>query len=306
MTKSAMITVCGRPNVGKSTLTNALVGEKIAIVSNKPQTTRNRIIGIVNHGNTQLVLLDTPGFIRPRNRLGEYMVNVVRESVTDVDALLFLVEPIPEAGPGEEALMERFRESDIPVILVINKIDTVEVSQLLKVIAAYSAVYEFEAVIPVSAKTGDGLPDLLAEMEKLAIEGPHLFPDDEITDQPERQICAELIREKILLNLDKEIPHGTAVEITKFSERENGILDVDATIYCEKASHKGILIGKNGAMLRKIGSEAREDMEAFLGARVFLQTWIKVKENWRDSERMLRNFGYRNDLWHFLQQILSC
>ena len=233
MTKSAMITVCGRPNVGKSTLTNALVGEKIAIVSNKPQTTRNRIIGIVNHGNTQLVLLDTPGFIRPRNRLGEYMVNVVRESVTDVDALLFLVEPIPEAGPGEEALMERFRESDIPVILVINKIDTVEVSQLLKVIAAYSAVYEFEAVIPVSAKTGDGLPDLLAEMEKLAIEGPHLFPDDEITDQPERQICAELIREKILLNLDKEIPHGTAVEITKFSERENGILDVDATIYCD-------------------------------------------------------------------------
>ena len=295
MTKSAMITVCGRPNVGKSTLTNALVGEKIAIVSNKPQTTRNRIIGIVNHGKTQLVLLDTPGFIRPRNRLGEYMVNVVRESVTDVDALLFLVEPIPEAGPGEEALMERFRESDIPVILVINKIDTVEVSQLLKVIAAYSAVYEFEAVIPVSAKTGDGLPDLLAEMEKLAIEGPHLFPDDEITDQPERQICAELIREKILLNLDKEIPHGTAVEITKFSERENGILDVDATIYCEKASHKGILIGKNGAMLRKIGSEAREDMEAFLGARVFLQTWIKVKENWRDSEMMLRNFGYRND-----------
>ena len=295
MTKSAMITVCGRPNVGKSTLTNALVGEKIAIVSNKPQTTRNRIIGIVNHGNTQLVLLDTPGFIRPRNRLGEYMVNVVRESVTDVDALLFLVEPIPEAGPGEEALMERFRECDIPVILVINKIDTVEVSQLLKVIAAYSAVYEFEAVIPVSAKTGDGLPDLLAEMEKLAIEGPHLFPDDEITDQPERQICAELIREKILLNLDKEIPHGTAVEITKFSERENGILDVDATIYCEKASHKGILIGKNGAMLRKIGSEAREDMEAFLGARVFLQTWIKVKENWRDSEMMLRNFGYRND-----------
>ena len=295
MTKSAMITVCGRPNVGKSTLTNALVGEKIAIVSNKPQTTRNRIIGIVNHGNTQLVLLDTPGFIRPRNRLGEYMVNVVRESVTDVDAVLFLVEPIPEAGPGEEALMERFRESDIPVILVINKIDTVEVSQLLKVIAAYSAVYEFEAVIPVSAKTGDGLPDLLAEMEKLATEGPHLFPDDEITDQPERQICAELIREKILLNLDKEIPHGTAVEITKFSERENGILDVDATIYCEKASHKGILIGKNGAMLRKIGSEAREDMEAFLGARVFLQTWIKVKENWRDSEMMLRNFGYRND-----------
>lgn len=295
MTKSAMITVCGRPNVGKSTLTNALVGEKIAIVSNKPQTTRNRIIGIVSHGDTQLVLLDTPGFIRPRNRLGEYMVNVVQESVTDVDAVLFLVEPLPEAGPGEVALIERFRESCVPVILVINKIDTVEVPQLLKVIAAYSALYDFEAVIPVSAKTGDGLPELLAEMDKLAVEGPHLFPDDEITDQPERQICAELIREKILLNLEKEIPHGTAVEITKFSERESGILDIDATIYCEKASHKGILIGKNGAMLRKIGSEARADMEAFLGAKVFLQTWIKVKENWRDSDVMLRNFGYRND-----------
>ena len=295
MTKSAMITVCGRPNVGKSTLTNALVGEKIAIVSNKPQTTRNRIIGIVSHGDTQLVLLDTPGFIRPRNRLGEYMVNVVQESVTDVDAVLFLVEPLLEAGPGEVALIERFRESGVPVVLVINKIDTVEVSQLLKVIAAYSALYDFEAVIPVSAKTGDGLPELLAEMDKLAVEGPHLFPDDEITDQPERQICAELIREKILLNLEKEIPHGTAVEITKFSERESGILDIDATIYCEKASHKGILIGKNGAMLRKIGSEARADMEAFLGAKVFLQTWIKVKENWRDSDVMLRNFGYRND-----------
>ena len=295
MTKSAMITVCGRPNVGKSTLTNALVGEKIAIVSNKPQTTRNRIIGIVSHGDTQLVLLDTPGFIRPRNRLGEYMVNVVQESVTDVDAVLFLVEPLPEAGPGEVALIERFRESGVPVVLVINKIDTVEVPQLLKVIAAYSALYDFEAVIPVSAKTGDGLPELLAEMDKLAVEGPHLFPDDEITDQPERQICAELIREKILLNLEKEIPHGTAVEITKFSERESGILDIDATIYCEKASHKGILIGKNGAMLRKIGSEARADMEAFLGAKVFLQTWIKVKENWRDSDVMLRNFGYRTD-----------
>ena len=295
MTKSAMITVCGRPNVGKSTLTNALVGEKIAIVSNKPHTTRNRIIGIVSHGDTQLVLLDTPGFIRPRNRLGEYMVNVVQESVTDVDAVLFLVEPLPEAGPGEVALIERFRESGVPVVLVINKIDTVEVPQLLKVIAAYSALYDFEAVIPVSAKTGDGLPELLAEMDKLAVEGPHLFPDDEITDQPERQICAELIREKILLNLEKEIPHGTAVEITKFSERESGILDIDATIYCEKASHKGILIGKNGAMLRKIGSEARADMEAFLGAKVFLQTWIKVKENWRDSDVMLRNFGYRND-----------
>ena len=292
MSKSAMITVCGRPNVGKSTLTNALVGEKIAIVSNKPQTTRNRIIGIVNHGDTQLVLLDTPGFIRPRNRLGEFMVNVVKESVTDVDAVLFLVEPLPEPGPGEEALIERFRESSVPVILVINKIDTVEVSKLLEVIAAYSELYEFEAVIPVSAKTGDGLPELLAEMDKLAVEGPHLFPDDMITDQPERQICAELVREKLLQCLDKEIPHGTAVEVTRFSERDNGIIDLELTIFCEKDSHKGIIIGKKGAMLKKIGELARRDIEDFMGTKVNLQTWVKVKENWRDSAASLRNFGF--------------
>ena len=295
MSRTAFVTIAGRTNAGKSSLLNAMIGEKIASVSSKPQTTRSRLMGVMNREGVQIVLVDTPGVNRPRTRLGEYMVNVVQESVTDVDAVLFLVEPLPEAGPGEVALIERFRESGVPVVLVINKIDTVEVPQLLKVIAAYSALYDFEAVIPVSAKTGDGLPELLAEMDKLAVEGPHLFPDDEITDQPERQICAELIREKILLNLEKEIPHGTAVEITKFSERESGILDIDATIYCEKASHKGILIGKNGAMLRKIGSEARADMEAFLGAKVFLQTWIKVKENWRDSDVMLRNFGYRND-----------
>ena len=293
--KSAMITVCGRPNVGKSTLTNALVGEKIAIVSGKPQTTRNRIIGIVNADDTQIVLMDTPGFIRPRNKLGDYMVNIVKESVADVDAVLFLVEPVAEIGPGEEALLENLRESGAPVLLVINKIDTVEPSHLLKVMAAYSSAYRFQEIIPISAKTGDGLNDLLAELKKVAEEGPHLFPEDMITDQPERQICAELVREKILRNLEKEIPHGTAVEVTGFSERENGIVDLDVTVYCEKASHKGILIGKNGAMLRKIGSEAREDIEAFLGTKVFLQTWVKVKENWRDSEVMLRNFGYRND-----------
>ena len=295
MTESAIITVCGRPNVGKSTMTNALVGEKIAIVSSKPQTTRNRIMGIVNRGDTQLVLLDTPGFIKPRNRLGDYMVNVVKESVTDVDCVLFLVEPVTEIGPGEIALMEKLQESGAPVILVINKIDTVEKEKLLAVIAAYSEAFDFAAVVPVSAKNGDGLDILLEEMQKYASEGPHLFPDDMITDQPERQICAELVREKILRSLDKEVPHGTAVEITKFSERENGIVDVEATIYCEKASHKGILIGKSGSMLRKIGAEAREDMEALLGTKVFLQTWVKVKENWRDSEVQIRNFGYRND-----------
>lgn len=294
MTRSAVLTVCGRPNVGKSTLTNALVGEKIAIVSSKPQTTRNRITGIINRGDTQLVLLDTPGFIKPRNRLGDYMVNVVKESITYVDGVLFLVEPLPEQGPGELALLERLRAGGAPVLLVINKIDTVEKEKLLEVIAAWSALFPFESVIPVSAATGDGLEDLLEEMDKLAVEGPHLFPDDSITDQPERQICAELLREKLLSCLDKEVPHGTAVEITRFSEREDGIIDLEATIYCEKASHKGIIIGRKGAMLREIGSQAREDMEALLGAKVFLQTWVKVRENWRDSEIQLRNFGYRD------------
>lgn len=296
MSRSVMVTICGRPNVGKSTLTNALVGEKIAIVSNKPQTTRNRITGIFSKGDIQFVLLDTPGFIKPRNRLGDYMVNVVRESVADVDCVIFLAEPTNEVGPGELALMERFRESGAPVILVINKIDTIrDKEKLLAVIAAYSAEYEFESVVPVSAKTGEGLEVLIQEMEKFAVEGPHFFPEDMITDQPERQICAELIREKILRNLEKEIPHGTAVEISKFSEREDGIIDIEATIYCEKASHKGILIGKNGIMLRKIGADAREEMEALLGSKVFLQTWIKVKENWRDSEMLLRNFGFRDE-----------
>lgn len=293
MSASAMITICGRPNVGKSTLTNALVGEKIAITSSKPQTTRNRIVGIVNYNDVQLVLLDTPGFIKPRNRLGDYMVNVVKESVADVDCVLFLVEPSDSVGPGEAALIERLKESGVPVILVINKIDAVaDKEKLLAVIAAYSALYDFEAVIPVSALKRDGLDVLLRELTKYASEGPHFFPDDMITDQPERQVCAELVREKILRCLDKEIPHGTAVEITKFSERDDGIIDIDATIFCEKASHKGIIIGKNGNMIRKISSYAREDMEAFLGAKVFLQTWVKVKENWRDSEFQLRNFGY--------------
>ena len=295
MTKAAMITICGRPNVGKSTLTNALVGEKVAIVSPKPQTTRNRITAIVERGETQFVLMDTPGIHKPRTKLGDYMVNVVRESVADVDCVLMMVEPVASIGPQEEALLERLRETQSPAILVINKIDTVEKGRLLEVIALYSAAYDFDAVIPVSARTGDGLDELLDEMEKYAAEGPHFFPDDMITDQPERQICAELVREKLLKCLDKEIPHGTAVEVTRFSERENGVVDIDVTIYCEKDSHKGIVIGKKGAMLKKIGELAREDMEAFLGTRVFLQTWVKVKENWRDSMAQLRNFGYQNE-----------
>ena len=292
MTKTAMITICGRPNVGKSTLTNALVGEKIAIVSPKPQTTRSRITAIVSHGDTQFVLLDTPGFHKPRTRLGDYMVNVVRESVADVDCVLLLVEPIPSVGPQEEALIERLRQAKVPALLVINKIDTVDKAGLLEVMAVYASAFDFDAILPVSAKTGDGLDELLAEMEKYAVEGPHLFPDDMITDQPERQICAELVREKLLRCLDREIPHGTAVEVTKFAERENGIVDLEVTIFCEKESHKGIIIGKKGAMLKKIGELARHDIEDFLGTKVNLQTWVKVRENWRDSMASLRNFGY--------------
>ena len=292
ITKSAMITICGRPNVGKSTLTNALVGEKIAIVSNKPQTTRNRISAVVNKGDTQFVIMDTPGFHKPRTRLGDYMVNVVKESVADVDAVMLLVEPIANIGRQEEELIAKLRESGSPAILVINKIDTVEKAQLLEVMAMYSAAYEFSAIIPISARTGEGINDLLEEMQKYAVEGPQLFPDDMISDQPEKQICAELVREKLLLCLDKEIPHGTAIEVTQFSERDNGIIDMDVTIYCEKASHKGIIIGKQGAMLRKIGELARNDIEAFMGTKVFLQTWVKVKENWRDSMAQLRNFGF--------------
>lgn len=292
ITKSAMITICGRPNVGKSTLTNALVGEKIAIVSNKPQTTRNRISAVVTRGNTQFVLMDTPGFHKPRTRLGDYMVNVVKESVADVDAVMLLVEPIANIGRQEEELIARLKETNVPAVLVINKIDTVEKSELLEVMAMYSQAHGFDAIIPISAKNNEGLDELMAQLDKYAVEGPQLFPDDMISDQPEKQICAELVREKLLLCLDKEIPHGTAIEVTKFSERENGIIDMDVTIFCEKASHKGIIIGKNGAMLRKIGKMARTDIEAFMGTKVFLQTWVKVKENWRDSMAQLRNFGY--------------
>ena len=293
-TKTAMITIAGRPNVGKSTLTNYLVGEKIAIVSNKPQTTRNRICGIVTHGNTQFVFVDTPGYHRARTKLGDYMVNTVRDSIADVDATILVVEPIASIGPQEEGLIEKIKASRSPAILAINKIDTVEKDTLLEVIAVYSQAMEFAAIIPISAKTGDGVDQLLKTCEKYAIESPFLFDEDQSTDQPERQVMAEIIREKILWNLDREIPHGTAVEITTFSERDNGIIDIDATIYCEKASHKGIIIGKQGAMLKKISSMARTDCEKFMGTKVYLTTWVKVKENWRDSDFLVRNFGYKD------------
>ncbi len=294
-TKSAMITIAGRPNVGKSTLTNRLVGEKIAIVSNKPQTTRNRICAIVNRGDTQIVLIDTPGFHRARTKLGDYMVKVVRESVADVDAVVLMVEPIPTPGAQEKELIERIKQTKAPSILVINKIDTIAKEELLAVIMAYSALHNFEAIVPISAKTGEGAEELMEELCKFAMPGPKLFPEDMVTDQPERQVCAEIVREKLLYCLDKEIPHGTAVVVTKFSERiETEIIDLDVTIYCEKDSHKGIIIGKNGAMLKKIGEQARVDIEKFMGTKVYLQTWVKVKENWRDSDALLRNFGYRD------------
>ena len=292
-TKTAMITIAGRPNVGKSTLTNFLVGEKIAIVSNKPQTTRNRICGIVTKGETQFVFVDTPGFHKPRTKLGDYMVNVTRESIADVDLTILLVEPIPSIGAQEEALIAQLKAQKCPAILAINKIDTVEKDTLLEVIAAYSAATSFEAIIPISAKSGDGVDALLKECEKYSDDSPFLFPADVTTDQPERQVMAEIIREKLLWCLDREVPHGTAVEVTRFTERDSGIIDLDVTIYCEKASHKGIIIGKKGDMLKKISSMARNDCEKFMGTKVYLTTWVKVKENWRDSDFLVRNFGYR-------------
>lgn len=291
-TKTAMITIAGRPNVGKSTLTNYLVGEKIAIVSNKPQTTRNRICGIVTKADTQFVFVDTPGYHRSRTKLGDYMVNVAKESIADVDLTILVVEPVANIGPQEEGLLERIKGSNCPAVLAINKIDTVEKDALLEVIAVYAQAAEFKAIIPISAKTGDGVDALLAECEKYAVESPFLFDEDLTTDQPERQVMAEIIREKILWNLDREIPHGTAVEITRFSERDSGIIDIDATIYCEKSSHKGIIIGKQGSMLKKISTQARNDCEKFMGTKVYLTTWVKVKENWRDSDFLIRNFGY--------------
>ena len=296
ITKSAMVTIAGRPNVGKSTLTNALVGEKIAIVSNKPQTTRNRICAVVNKEDTQIVFMDTPGFHKARNKLGDYMDNVVHESIADVDAIMLLVEPIPSVGTQEQLLIERIRESKIPAILVINKIDTLEQKEdLFPVIAAYSAAYDFSAIIPISARNKEGIEELFAEVSKYAIPGPQLFPDGMVTDQPERQVMAEIIREKLLWCLDREVPHGTAVEIDRFSEREDsGIIDLEATIYCEKASHKGIIIGKQGAMLKKISTMARSDCERFMGTKVYLRCWVKVKENWRDSDFLIRNFGYKD------------
>jgi len=291
--KSGIITICGRPNVGKSTLTNTLVGEKIAIVSSKPQTTRNRICAILNRGDTQFVFVDTPGLHKARTRLGDYMVDVVRKSVADVDGVMLLVEPVANIGPAEQELIGRIKQIGAPSVLVINKIDTVEEKEkLLEIMAVYGQAHDWDAIVPISAQNGDGVDELLNILAKWIPEGPQLFPEDMVTDQPERQIMAEIVREKLLRNLDKEIPHGTAVEVTRFTQRDNDIIDCHVTIYCEKESHKGIIIGKKGAMLKKISTHAREDMEAFMGAKVYLETWVKVKENWRDNPNAIQNFGY--------------
>ena len=294
--KCGVIAIVGRPNVGKSTLTNALVGEKIAIVSPKPQTTRNRITGVVNRPWGQAILLDTPGLHKARSKLDEYMTQVVRHSVADVDGVLLLVEPVANIGEAEAELIERIKALNVPAALVINKIDTVKKEDLLAVMASYGAAHTWAAVLPISAQKGEGLTELLELVQGWLPEGPALFPEDMTTDQPERQVCAEILREKLLLCLDKEVPHGTAVELTKFLQRDrDDVIEIEATIYCERDSHKGIIIGKKGAMLKRVSTLARQDMERFMGEKIFLETWVKVKENWRSSDIQVRNFGYREE-----------
>ena len=291
--RTAFIAIVGCPNVGKSSILNRLLGEKIAIVSPKPQTTRTRIMGVLTEGEIQLVFTDTPGYHRPHNKLGEKMIKAVSDSISGVDACMFVVEPEGELRETETELVEKFKKEKMPVILVINKIDTIKVkTELMKRILDLSALYEFEAVIPVSAMKNDGLDMLKEELIKLAFPSEHFFPDDTLTDQPERVIASEIVREKMLRMLDREIPHGVAVSIEKMRERaDKDILDVEAVIYCEKDSHKGIIIGKKGAMLKKISTYARQDMERFFDCKVNLQCWVKVKEGWRNRDGLIHNFG---------------
>lgn len=292
--KSGFVTLIGRPNVGKSTLMNRLIGQKIAITSNKPQTTRNRIQTVYTCDEGQIIFLDTPGIHKAKNKLGEYMVSVAERTLKEVDVILWLVEPSTFIGAGEQHIAEQLRSVKTPVFLVINKIDTVEKAEILKFIAAYKDIVDFAEIIPVSALKGDNTDDLLQAMMKYLPTGPQYYDEDTITDQPERQIVAEMIREKALRNLSDEIPHGIAVAIDRMHERPNGgIIDIDATIVCERNSHKGIIIGKQGAMLKKIGSQARADMEALLDCKVNLKLWVKVKKDWRDSDFLIKNFGYR-------------
>lgn len=291
--KSAFIAIVGRPNVGKSSILNRLLGTKIAIVSSKPQTTRNRITGVLTEGEYQLVFFDTPGMHKPKNSLGKYMVRSVNESVGGVDCCMLVVEADKSPVQTELDFIDKFKALGMPAILVINKIDMIKDKEILmKQILEYSKLYDFEAIVPVSASDGNGMNELLEELKNQASEGGHFFEDDTLTDQPERVIASEIIREKILRLCNAEIPHDTAVVIEKMKTRDNGILDIDATIFCEKESHKRILIGKNGAMLKKISTFARQDMERFFDCKVFLQVWIKVKEDWRNRAQLLQNFGF--------------
>ncbi|HCB64889.1 MAG TPA: GTPase Era [Ruminococcaceae bacterium] len=294
-TFSAFIAIVGRPNVGKSSLLNRFVGEKVAIVSPKPQTTRTRITGVFTEGETQFVFIDTPGLHNPRTKLSEFMVKQIKDSVVDVDAAVLVTEPLGKIHPMELELLQRFRDLRIPAILAINKIDTIPKKDvMMEKISAFSKLFPFEAVVPVSALTGDGMPQLLAELSHYAKEGPHYFPDDAMTDQPERVIVAEIIREKLLNCLSEEIPHGTAVTVEQMLEREEkDLIDIHAVIYCEKDSHKGIIIGKQGTMLKKVASQARRDIESFLDIKVNLQCWVKVKEDWRNRPGVIRDLGFR-------------
>jgi len=293
ITKAGVFSVVGRPNAGKSTLVNALCGAKIAIVSDKPQTTRTRITGVLNDGDCQLIFLDTPGLHKPRNRLGDFMVQVVQNTVAEVDAAILVAEPVPRIGIPEQTLIDRLRESGVPAVLVINKIDTLaDKRELLPVIEAYRAALPWQAVVPLCAKSGDGLDDLRAELRALCPESPQLYPDGMISDQPDRARAAELIREQILAHLEQEVPHGVAVEIEKWETRADGLLEVAATIYCERQTHKGILIGRGGSMLKRIGADARRELEFEFDQKVFLQLWVKVKEDWRNNPAQIRNFGY--------------
>lgn len=289
--KSGFVSIIGRPNVGKSTLINRLVGEKIAIISSKPQTTRNNILGILTKDDKQIVFTDTPGIHEPKSMLAEMMVNASMGAMTDTDVLLFLVEPIANVGRTEEKIIEKLKKQKSPVILVINKIDTVKRDVLLSVISAYAERFDFAAVVPISAKHRDGTDALMGEIDKYIKEGPQYFPEDMITDQPERQMAAEVIREKLLRALDKEVPHGIAIEIFKMEDTEKK-LTIEANIYCERQSHKGIIIGRGGEMLKKIGTEARLDLERMHDKKVFLTLWVKVNEDWRNKRGKIANFGF--------------
>lgn len=294
MTKSAFVAIVGKPNVGKSSLLNLLVGEKIAIISDKPQTTRTRITGVLTEGEVQLVFIDTPGLHKPKNKLGDYMVKQVTDSVGDVDCAIFVTDPLGEVTEAEQQLIENIRQLHLPAILVINKIDTLTNKEdMVKKMVAISEMYPFEQVVPISVREKDGTDLLLSLIQEQAQEGPHFFPNDALTDQPEKVIAAEIIREKVLRNMRDEIPHGTAVVIERMRERpDKEIMDIDATILCEKSSHKGMIIGKQGSMLKKIASQSREELENFLEVRINLQCWVKVREDWRNSEFSIRDLGF--------------